>query len=83
MTPNPNYPTHRVLDVAEIEPEYVGERAAAGFLGVTAEYLRQLRARKMGPVYSKPNAGSNAKVLYALADLRAWVEAGRVPPKQT
>lgn len=49
--------------------------------GMTAENLKELRKTGKGPAYFKPTGETYGKVVvYAEADVRAWVEAGRIVP---
>ncbi|WP_146908820.1 helix-turn-helix transcriptional regulator [Arenimonas daejeonensis] len=59
-------------------PRRLSEREAAAYLGVGSERtLQDWRHRKIGPVYSK----LGRRVVYDLADLDAFLAAGRVEPK--
>lgn len=59
-------------------PRRLSEREAAAYLGVRSERtLQDWRHRKIGPAYSK----LGRRVVYDLADLDAFLAAGRVEPK--
>lgn len=53
--------------------QYLTEAQAAEYLGQKPNTLRNWRAQKRGPAYIK---GAKS-VLYARADLDAWLDAGR------
>jgi hypothetical protein len=56
----------------------LGEREAAAYLGpVQVRTLQDWRVRGIGPAYSK----LGRRVAYAVADLDAFLELGRVEPK--
>lgn len=49
--------------------------------GMTVENLKELRKTGRGPAYFKPTGETYGKVVvYAEADVRLWVEAGRIVP---
>lgn len=56
---------------------YVRPRGAAAYTGLSVSTLAQWRAAGQGPAYSK-RGGS---ILYAIADLDAWLAEGRVEPQ--
>ncbi len=60
-------------DNPPIIPEYLNSKQAATFTGFTPKALERMRQRGEGPRYSKVGKS----IRYALADLRAWIEAGR------
>lgn len=66
--------------VTEPRPAALGTEAAATYLGVTAGYLRKLRARHEGPAYVALGTSTKSKVLYRINDLDAWLKALRVDP---
>jgi len=43
--------------------------------GMTVVNLQELRKRGLGPKYRKPTGDNGKVVVYAEADVRAWVEA--------
>lgn len=55
-------------------PEYLNPKDAARFTSFTPKALERKRQRGEGPRYSKVGKS----IRYALADLRAWMEAGYV-----
>ncbi|HWB74869.1 MAG TPA: helix-turn-helix domain-containing protein [Nannocystaceae bacterium] len=54
-----------------IEPEVVDERGAAELVGLSPHTLKKLRQRGGGPRYCK----LGRRVVYRIADLRAWRDA--------
>ena len=54
-------------------PQYLNPKDAARFTSFTPKALERKRQRGEGPRYSKVGKS----IRYALADLRAWVEADR------
>lgn len=67
----------RVLEIIaqrpRVLPEYLTIDEASELTGFNRVTLRNYRARGIGPPYVK----LDRKVLYPVADLRAYVEAGR------
>jgi hypothetical protein len=59
-----------------IESPFLTCEEAAHWLRLTPDGLAQMRFRGRGPAYHQPG-GKNSTVLYLLADLQAWVDAGR------
>lgn len=55
---------------------YLSEAEAAERARVSPKHLRNLRSRGGGPVFIK--VGGGRRVVYAAADLDAWLDAGRV-----
>ena len=62
-------------------PRRLSETEAALYLGVAKRTLQDWRCRKIGPAYSKLGAGMRARIVYDVADLDAFLAAGRVEPK--
>ena len=58
-------------------PTYLSTRQAAELLGVSPRTLERYRGSGEGPPYMKVGP----RVRYARADLDAWMEEGRPPPK--
>ncbi|MFK0401040.1 helix-turn-helix transcriptional regulator [Microbacterium sp. NPDC090225] len=56
-----------------LSPEQVCELVP----GLTPANLQELRKRGKGPAYFKPTGAKGRVVIYAEADVRAWVEASR------
>lgn len=61
------------MDDVLIRPQYLRTREAARFLGMSPRTLEKLRVIGGGPPYFK----RGRLCLYTIADLTAWVEAGR------
>ena len=59
-------------DNPPIVPEYLNAKQAARVTGFTPKALERMRQRGEGPRYSKVGKS----IRYAVADLRAWMEAG-------
>jgi hypothetical protein len=57
-----------------LSPEQVCELVP----GLTVANLKDLRASKKGPAHYKPTGPRGHVVVYAEAEVRAWVEASRV-----
>ena len=57
-----------------VHPEYLNPRDAARLTSFSPKALERMRQRGEGPRYSKVGKS----IRYALADLRAWMEAGYV-----
>lgn len=57
-----------------ISPEFVSPNQAAIITDFTRKALERMRQRGIGPTYSKVGKS----IRYAVSDLRAWMEAGRV-----
>jgi predicted DNA-binding transcriptional regulator AlpA len=55
-------------------PEYLNSKQAATLTGFSPKALERMRHRGEGPTYAKVGKS----IRYAVADLRAWMEAGRV-----
>lgn len=53
---------------------YLNEFELSDFIGVKVKTLRQWRFRRIGPPYLK----LGVHVRYAMADVTAWCDAGRV-----
>lgn len=49
--------------------------------GMTAANLQELRKKGLGPKYHKPTGERGKVVLYAEADVRAWVESSVIPTR--
>ncbi len=64
----------QLRDNSPVAPEYLNPKDAARFAGFTPKALERMRQRGEGPRYSKVGRS----IRYALADLRAWMEAGYV-----
>ena len=62
----------QLLEDSPIYSEYLNPKDAARFTSFTPKALERMRQRGEGPRYSKVGRS----IRYALADLRAWVEAG-------
>lgn len=56
------------------KPDYLTTAEAASYLRCSKSYLDKLRVAGGGPIYLKLSGG---KVLYARADLIAWMESRR------
>ncbi|MBN2631404.1 MAG: helix-turn-helix domain-containing protein [Rhodobacteraceae bacterium] len=56
--------------------EYLDNDAAASFLGLQSNTLEVWRTKREGP----PFVRVGRKVMYAVADLREWMEARRQKP---
>lgn len=50
--------------------------------GMTVATLKTMRARGMGPRYSKPTGPRGHVTLYAEADVMAWIEAAQVSTRE-
>ncbi len=59
---------------ADGTPKYLRTKAAAAFLGVAVGTMNNQRSRRVGVPFHKVNG----VIWYSLADLTAYVEAGRV-----
>jgi predicted DNA-binding transcriptional regulator AlpA len=57
-----------------VEQAYIRTPEAAKYLGLSVSLLEKLRVRGTGPRFSRVPGG--AAILYAKADLDAWVAAG-------
>lgn len=55
-------------------PELLTTREAAAFLRISVPTLERLRASGAGCRYRKLGPGKRARVVYAKADLIAWLE---------
>lgn len=55
-----------------IAPEYISKKEASALTGTPVATLETLRSRGGGPRFVK----RGTRVLYAVRDLRAWLEAG-------
>lgn len=55
----------------DTEPRYLDTRRAAVYLALSASTLNRMRLTGEGPRYAK----AGRRVIYAKADLDAWVEA--------
>lgn len=56
------------------QPDWMSPAQAASYLGVTAQHLQNLRARRKGPTFVK----FGRLVRYARADLDAYLAARKV-----
>ena len=54
--------------------EILTQEQAAELLGYSIHTLEDMRAKKKGPVFSRPE---NGKVFYLKSDLFDWVKSGR------
>ncbi|MFZ5451385.1 MAG: helix-turn-helix domain-containing protein [Thermodesulfobacteriota bacterium] len=54
------------------------EKAAAKFLGLAVQSLRNRRSRRLGPPYVK----IGGRVLYLLADLQDFLKKHRIDPER-
>jgi len=61
-------------DNPPILPEYLNPKQAATLTGFTPKALERMRQRGDGPPFLK----RGKSIRYTVADLRAWMEAGRV-----
>lgn len=59
----------------------IAESEAASYLGVAKRTLQDWRHRRIGPAYSKLGSGQRCRIVYDVADLDAFLAAGRVEPK--
>lgn len=59
----------------------LSETEAADYLGVAKRTLQDWRLRRVGPAYSKLGTAARARIVYDIADLDAFLAAGRVEPK--
>ncbi len=59
--------------------KFVNERRAAELLGVSRFSLQGWRFRGKGPPY---HIVGSRRILYKVDDLREYIEAGRVEPRQ-
>lgn len=50
--------------------------------GMTVANLQELRKKGLGPKYRKPTGEHGRVVVYAEADVRAWVEASVVATRE-
>lgn len=67
----------RIVEALNAPPrEYVGIAGAADFLGISRQTLDVLRMERQGPAFVR----IGKRVMYALADLRAFMQANRVEP---
>lgn len=57
-------------------PEFMNTKEAAAFLRRSTHLLNKLRVEGGGPVYSQ--IIPNGRVVYAKADLMAWLESRRI-----
>jgi len=64
----------QLLEDSPIYSEYLNPKGAARLTSFSPKALERMRQRGEGPRYSKVGKS----IRYALADLRAWVEAGYV-----
>ena len=60
---------------AQSFPEIMNPAQAAQFLGLSEDYLRDLRRERSGPTYHQPAA---RVIRYLRADLLAWLARSRV-----
>jgi excisionase family DNA binding protein len=71
----------RVADLlregSAVVPEYVSQKDAAVLLGISKRTLENYRVRDVG---GPPFHRIGGLVRYKVADLRAWIDAGRVEP---
>jgi Helix-turn-helix domain len=54
---------------------WLNTKQAAAYLGCSKQWLDKMRHMQEGPVYHKPG-----RIMYARADLDAWVRKSRVKP---
>jgi hypothetical protein len=66
--------TERLRKESVLFPEYLNPKQAATLTGFTPKALERMRQRGDGPPFLK----RGKSIRYAVADLRAWMEAGRV-----
>ncbi len=59
--------------------EYVDTKRAAEFLGLAPGTLQNQRSLRAGPPYIRL---SPKRIIYKLADLRAYLEARRIDPER-
>jgi len=59
-----------------MRPELINTAKAADVLGVRPQTLRLWRSRGTGPTYVRLH-GTRGRVLYDVADLRAWLDTRR------
>ena len=62
--------------LAQGQREYLDNDAAASFLGLQPNTLEVWRSQAIGPTFVRVGR----KVMYAVADLREWMEARRQRP---
>jgi len=68
----------RIVEALAAPPrEYLNIDGAADFLGVSRQLLDQWRMDREGPAFVRVG---KQRVMYALADLRAFMAANRVEP---
>lgn len=67
---------------SHVEPEVVDEEGASLIVGLAPTTLRSMRSRGGGPPYIKYGARKKARVVYRIADLRAWRDAQVVEPSR-
>lgn len=68
----------RVVEHRYLSPEQVCELVP----GLTVANLQELRKTGRGPRYRKPTGENGKVVVYAEADVRAWVEASVHHPRE-
>lgn len=63
----------------EREPTYLSPAGVAARVpGLTVEHLAELRKNGRGPRYRKPTGERGKVIIYTVADVDAWVEAGLI-----
>ena len=61
-------------DFSDLPPRFLNTVEAARFLSLSRRTLEKLRCYGGGPVYRK----LGGRVVYAMADIQAWADQGRV-----
>jgi nucleoside-diphosphate-sugar epimerase len=61
----------------EMLPQFLDERAAAAFVGLTHRSLQAMRYADTGPTFTKLGDSPQAPVRYYRADLIAWMKTRR------
>jgi hypothetical protein len=68
----------RIVEALTAAPrEYVDNQGAADFIGVSRQTLDAWRMNREGPTFVRVG---KQRIMYALADLRAFMTARRVEP---
>lgn len=66
-----------------VEHRYLSPAQVCDFVpGLTVANLQELRKTGRGPKYRKPTGEHGRVIIYAEADVRAWVEAGTVTTRE-
>ena len=63
--------------MTDFAPEFVDTRTAGIITGLSPATLTTMRTRGGGPPYVKIGVSRRGRVNYAVADLRAWMQARR------